>query len=280
MRILITGGRGFIGSHFVNYAISNGHSVLVVDNESAPPVGEKNSKASYFKKCVSGMEPAKAFEPDVLIHLGEYSRVEASFDNSFFAMNNIVGNISHILEFCKVNKCKLIYAGSSTKFGDALSPYSVSKTANTEIVKQCCELFGIDYAITYFYNAYGLGERASGEYSTVIEKFIQAKLSGEPVVVNGTGSQCRNFTHVDDIVSGLYSVMMSGSGDGYGIGSDQSLSINEVIKLIGLNPSYSESTKGNRTIADLNVEKTKKLGWEAKHSLKSYINNRLALHIS
>ena len=102
MNIIVTGGRGFIGSHFVNYAINNGHNVLVVDNESAPPVGDKNSKASYFKKCVSGMEPAMAFEPDVLIHLGEYSRVEASFDNSFFAMNNIVGNISHILVNCLV----------------------------------------------------------------------------------------------------------------------------------------------------------------------------------
>ena len=279
MKIIVTGGRGFIGSHFVNHAINNGHDVLVVDNEYAPPVGEKNNKASYFKKCVSGMFPTKAFDPDIVVHLGEYSRVEASFDNSLFAMNNIIGNISQVLDFCKVNKCKLVYAGSSTKFGDAISPYSLSKAANTDLVKKYCDLFDIDYAITYFYNAYGLGERSEGEYSTVIEKFIQAKINDLTVTVNGTGEQLRNFTHVDDIVNGLYLAAINGKGDGYGIGSDQCYSINDIIRMIGLKYKNSENTKGNRNSAKLDTEKTKKLGWTAKKSLNDYIKKRIDLHI-
>ena len=278
MNIIITGGRGFVGSHLVDYVISKGHNVLVIDNESAPPVGNKNKDADYFKECVSAIKYASSFEPDAVVHLGEYSRVEASFTNSLFAMKNISGNLPYVLDLCRQTNCKLIYAGSSTKFGDAVSPYSIAKAANTEIVKQYCDMFELDYAITYFYNAYGLGERPEGEYSTVIEKFIQAKLNSESVTVNGDGEQFRNFTHIDDIISGLYAVIIKGQGDGFGIGSDESFTINQVVNMAGLEKTHILNTPGNRSIADLNTSKTKQIGWSANKSLADYIHQRIALH--
>src|SRR5207244_1665061 len=96
-----------------------------------------------------------------------------------------------ILEFWREKKCKLVYAGSSTKFGDGglarvATPYAWTKAANTELVKNYAEWYELPYAITYFYNVYGPGERA-GKYGTVVEIFRQKMLAHEPLTVEEPG---------------------------------------------------------------------------------------------
>jgi UDP-glucose 4-epimerase len=213
--------------------------------------------------------------PDLVYHLGEYSRVERSLTEPALVWDlNKVGTFA-VLEYCREKKAKIVYAGSSTKFGDGglgrdQSPYAWAKATNTELVRNYGEWYGLSYAITYFYNVYGPGERA-GAYGTVIEIFRQKRLAGEPITVNAPGTQKRNFTHIDDIVEGLVLVGENGEGDEFGIGKEDSYSILDVAKMFGGEVVLGPEVAGNRMGSDIDTSKTKLLGWEAKKSLPEYI---------
>lgn len=280
--VIVTGGAGFIGSNLIKALLKKGCNVLSIDNYSTGTYENETYKSSngpakqrlwYSHNCVSEIGMYK-FEADTVFHLGEYSRVEQSFDEPVKAMRNITNTLPYVLDFCAKRNCKLIYSGSSTKFGNADSPYSLAKANNTVMVEKYCQMMNIDYAITYFYNVYGSNEISSGEYATVIGKYKKMVQDGaESLPVNGDGCQIRNFTHVDDIVSGLLLVGELGEGDGYQIGSIKRYTINELVALFGKKPDYHDSPKGNRFFSILDTSKISKLGWEAKKSLKEYINS-------
>jgi hypothetical protein len=180
-----------------------------------------------------------------------------------------------VLEFVRRNDCKLIYAGSSTKFADGgdgrnQSPYAWIKATNTELVKNYAEWFGIEYAITYFYNVYGPRE-LSGSFGTVIKIFLDLYSSGQPITVTKPGTQARNFTHVNDIVAGLLLVGEHGIGDNYGIGADQSYSILEIAKMFGTEVILMPERAGTRQLGGVDNQQVKELGWKQQHHLPGYI---------
>jgi hypothetical protein len=182
------------------------------------------------------------------------------------------------LEFCKNKKCKLVYSGSSTKFasdadGANMSPYAWSKASNTQTVKNYGDWFGLDYAITYFYNVYGPGEISEGPYSTIIGIFNKQIQNNLPLTVVRPGDQMRNFTHIEDIVSALVLVGEKGKGDEYGIGSDEAYSISQVAQMFSKNIIWMPERRGNRAGAKVMSEKTKSLGWTPKKSLPEYISS-------
>src|SRR6185369_4872377 len=142
---------------------------------------------------------------------------------------------SAVIEYWRKRKVKIVYAGSSTKFGDEgkaryTSPYAETKAANTERIKKIGDAEGLPYAITYFYNVFGPGERA-GVYGTVIEAFKQMYLRGTPLTVTLPGTQRRNFTHVDDIVDGLVLIGEKGEGDEFGLGNSVTHPILEIAQM-------------------------------------------------
>jgi UDP-glucose 4-epimerase len=180
-----------------------------------------------------------------------------------------------VLEYCRARSTKLVYAGSSTKYGDGglgrdQSPYAWSKATNTELVRNYGAWYGMPYAITYFYNVYGPGERA-GAYGTVIEIFKQKVRAGESLSVNAPGTQKRNFTHLDDIIDALMLVGEKGEGDEFGIGNEQAYSILEVAEFFGGNVEMRPEVAGNRMGSDIDTSKTRLLGWEPKRDLCEYI---------
>src|SRR6185437_9452621 len=172
--------------------------------------------------------------------------------------------------------------GSSTKFGDEgltrkTSPYASTKADNTERVKKTGDELGLPYAITYFYNVFGPGERA-GAYGTVIEIFRQMYLRGAPMTVVAPGTQMRNFTHVDDIVDGLVLVGESGEGDEYGLGNEKKFSILDVARLFGTEILMLPERAGNRMGSALDTSKSRALGWEAEQRLEDYLQEFLNAH--
>lgn len=275
--ILVTGGAGFIGSHLCRRLHDEGHRVISLDNyftgtreNHVPGVEYREGHTKYIEDLVPE-------SPDLVYHLGEYSRVEKSFEDveQVFALNSI-GTFA-VLEFVRRRGAKIVYAGSSTKFGDGgrgrdQSPYAWSKANNTELVKNYAEWFGIQYAITYFYNVYGPGERA-GAFGTVIEIFRQNRLAGKPLGVVAPGTQIRNFTHVDDIVDGLVLVGEKGTGDEFGLGNDTGYSILEVAKMVGGEIVMLPERKGNRMQAGVHTERSRALGWKPQRSLAAYIDS-------
>lgn len=275
MKILVTGGAGFVGSNLCERLVSLGHEVVSVDNYSTGSVDNHVPNVIYYNMNTKDIATLD-FSPDIIYHLGEYSRVEQSFGDISKVMDSNFTGTYEVIKFANQQNSKLIYAGSSTKFGDNgsdSSPYAFTKATNTQLVKNYADWYGLNYAITYFYNCYGKNEIKDGQYATLIAKFATKYKKGEPLTVTSPGNQERNFTHVDDIVDGLILVGLYGFGDGYGIGSPESYSVLDVANMFGGEIQMTPEAKGNRMRAPVLSEKTKFLGWEPKRHLSDYVYN-------
>lgn len=273
--ILVTGGAGFIGSHLCERLVADGHKVISLDNYFAGSRENHVPGVEYRDGHTKDVEQHIPEAPDLVYHLGEYSRTEKSFEDIEMLWDlNKTGTFA-VLEFVRRRGSKIVYAGSSTKFADGglgrdQSPYAWAKATNTELVRNYSEWFGIPYAITYFYNVYGPRERA-GAYGTVIEIFRQNYLSGRPIAITPPGTQTRNFTHVNDIVDGLILVGEKGSGDDFGLGDEKSYSIREVAEMFSDDVVMLPARAGNRLSSTVETDKTKALGWSVRMHLADYI---------
>lgn len=278
--ILITGGAGFVGSHLCQRLVRDGHTVISLDNYFTGSEENHIPGVIYRRGHTKDIAELIPEQPDIVFHLGEYSRVERSHEEPMLVWDlNKLGTFA-VLEYCRARGIKIVYAGSSTKFGDGgmgrdQSPYAWAKATNTELIKNYGDWYGVPYAITYFYNVYGPGERA-GRYGTVIEIFRQKALKGESLTVTAPGTQRRNFTHVHDIVEGLILVGEQGVGDDYGIGNETEYTIMEVAALFGSPIVLGPEVKGNRMTSVIDTSKTRLLGWSPKHHLPMYIRESVS----
>jgi UDP-glucose 4-epimerase len=277
MKILVTGGAGFIGSHLCERLVQDGFEVFSLDNYSTGTEENHVNNVTYIKGETKNIHNLVCFDPDIIYHLGEYSRVEQSFDDIEKVWSSNKDGIFAVLQFCRKTKAKIIYAGSSTKFGDgglgrSQSPYAWTKATNTELVKNYSDWFGISYAIVYFYNVYGGREISKGKYATLIAIFKRQYKNNEPLTVVSPGTQKRNFTHIDDIISGLTLVGENGYGDNFGIGHSRSYSILEIALAFNCEIKTLDKRQGNRMDAEIVCTKTKELGWHETISIMDYID--------
>jgi UDP-glucose 4-epimerase len=275
--VVVTGGAGFVGSHLCERLLRDGCRVISIDNYFTGKEENHIEGVEYINGHTKDIEKILKVRPDLIFHLGEYARVEKSFDDTELIYDlNIAGTFA-VLEFAKKNNTKMVYAGSSTKFAEGglgrhQSPYAWSKATNTDLVKNYGTWFGLQYAVTYFYNVYGPREISSGPYATILGIFRTAHIKGKPLTVVSPGTQRRNFTHVLDIVDGLVLVGEHGEGDGYGLGASESYSIIDLAKMFGGEIEMLPERKGNRFDSPLEIEKATKLGWNAHRRLEDYIN--------
>lgn len=275
--ILVTGGAGFIGCHLcAQLSKDASNRVVSLDNYSTGSEDNHVPNVEYIKGDTKDIDSLVIFSPDIIFHLGEYSRVEQSFDDFETVWDyNKIGTFE-VLQFCRKHACKVVYAGSSTKFGDGglgrtQSPYGWTKASNTELVENFGNWFSVPYAIVYFYNAYGPREIRTGKYATLIALFAEKMRKGEPLTVVSPGEQKRNFTHVNDIIRALIMVGEQGYGDEFGIGSPEAYSVLDIAKMFGGHINMLPERRGNRMRADIITEKTKALGWSAQLSVADWI---------
>ena len=279
--ILVTGGAGFIGSHLCEKLSQNiENEVYSLDNYSTGSTNNHVKNVEYIVGSTVDIDSLISFNPEFIYHLGEYSRVEQSFEDIEEVWRSNKDGIFSVLEFTRKTGSKLIYAGSSTKFGDgglgrSQSPYAWTKASNTELVTNYGNWFNISFAISYFYNVYGEREISTGKYATLIALFLNQNKNNKKLTVVSPGTQRRNFTHINDIISGLILIGENGYGDDFGIGCKESYTILEVAEMFGGNIVMIPERKGNRMVADVVIEKTVKLGWSSQESLKEYIKKSL-----
>lgn len=281
-KVLVTGGTGFIGSHLVESLLKENCEITVLDFDLF------GSKLAIFQdvryvnnsiKEINNIFGSEKF--DFIFHFGEYSRVERSLEQPYKALQNTYSTLPHMLEFWHNSGAKLIYSGSSTKFNKIesdirSSPYVAAKSLNVDLLKDYARWYSLPFAIVYFYNVYGGRERSDNSYGTVIAKYKRLVSEGKKVLpVTYPGTQRRNFTHIDDTISGIIMVAEKGFGDGYGIGSDTSYSILEVCSKFKCKPKFIEINLANRMEGVLNGKKVNSLGWRAKNSLDEYIDQFL-----
>jgi UDP-glucose 4-epimerase len=274
--ILVTGGEGFIGSRLCARLVKDGNRVISIDNNFVP-ASPRVQGVEYRTGHAKDIEKLVSERPSLIYHLGEYSRVEKSLGEPSLVFDLNIDGTRGVVEFWRKIGCKLVYAGSSTKYADGglgrdQSPYAWSKAVNTELVRNYADWYRLDFGITYFYNVYGPGERA-GTYGTVVEIFHQKHAQGLPLTVVSPGTQKRNFTHVDDIIDGLILVGERGEGDEFGLGSEESYSILDIARMFGGKIEMLPERQGNRMDSKLDATKSRAIGWRPKQTLSEYIRS-------
>ncbi len=274
-KILITGGAGFIGSHLAE-ALAESNFVTSLDNYFTGSRDNHVAGVQYLEGHTRDIDKIIETPPEIVYHLGEYSRVERSFAEPDVVWDLNVQGTTQVVEYCRRVGAKLVYAGSSTKFasGDSgrdLSPYTWSKAINSELIVNYGAWYGIDYAITYFYNVYGPREICSGTYATVLGIFRALHEQGKPLTVVSPGTQQRNFTHVLDVVRGLLIVGDHGHGDGFGLGADASYTIVEIAEMFGSEIAWLPERPGNRKASRLDTSKARLLGWNPTQKVEDYV---------
>ena len=262
-KVLVTGGAGFIGSHLCERLIKESCEVVAIDNYFTGTTNNHIDGVNYITGNTSDIKCMGLETPDIVYHLGEYSRVEQSFEDIDLVHEYNTRGTYEILEFVKDRGCKLLYAGSSTKFSDNgadASPYAFTKAQNTQLVMNYGKWYDINYAITYFYNVYGGREIKEGKYATLIALFLEKIRKGEKLKVVSPGTQQRNFTYIDDILDALVLIGEHGQGDGYGIGCDKPYSVLEVAEMFDTDIEMLPERNGNRMTGEVVTDKTKELG--------------------
>jgi len=277
--VVVTGGAGMIGSQLIELLLPT-YRVVSLDNYF---IGKKENHipgAEYIEGHTKDIEQLLGNEqPVIIFHLGEYSRVEQSFNDVELVWQSNVAGTFRVLEYWRARKCKLVYAGSSTKFADGgmgrdQSPYAWMKASNTELVSNYGRWFDLPYAITYFYNAYGPRELAEGPYASVMGRFKTLYREGKPITVVSPGTQKRNFTHVEDLARGLLLVGEKGHGDEFGLGSHESYSVLDIAKMFTDNIEMLPKRKGNRMESIVDTTRAEKeFGWKAEHGVRDYIES-------
>lgn len=283
--ILVTGGAGHVGSHIIEMLVQDpGNRVISLDNYFNGSEANHIDGAEYRRGSTKDIERLVPETPEVVYHLGEYARIAPSFDDveKVYEMN-ILGTFA-VLEFCRKRGVKkLVYAASSTKFaiegdGRNQNPYSFSKAVNVDLINNFGRWYNLPYAICYFYNAYGPRERGDGTYGTLIAKFEQAYLRGEPLTVVRPGTQRRNFTYVKDLARGIIMIGEKGLGDGYALGNTKSYSVIEIAEAFGGEIRMVDGYPGRAESGEAPQKARDELGWDTTVDVMDYIADFVKSH--
>jgi len=281
MNILVTGGAGFIGTNLIKRLLKEGHKVTSLDNYDSGLKENHQDGCEYIEGCILEINNKLVNNYDIIFHLAGLSRIQPSFDQPSLTINiNSVGT-ERVLAFAMQYETKVIYAGSSSKWHNPFqSPYATSKHLGEEMCKMYKNTYDMEIEICRFYNVYGPHEIVDGDWAAVIGIWRRQVRDGEQITIVGDGEQRRDFTHVDDIVDGLYKVSTKciEHDDAWELGTGNNYSINEVYQMFkerfNVGACYIDEQPGNyRVTKRENDDARKLLEWEPKDRLKEYISS-------
>jgi|TARA_R110000744_G_scaffold28934_4_gene69332 UDP-glucose 4-epimerase len=286
MNILVTGGAGFIGTNLITRLMAEGHTVTSIDDYSTGTYENHLEGVKYRHSSVSSLKLDKNDTFDIIFHLAALSRIQPSFtDPSTTFVSNVHGT-QNILEQARLNKIKVVYAGSSSKWHDPYqSPYAMFKYLGEEVCKMYKQTYGCNVEIARFYNVYGPNEIVDGDMAALLGIWRNQIAEGKDLTIVGDGEQRRDFTHVTDIVDGLYRIAMSEEShtDAWELGTGKNFSINEVYNFFKerfpeIEKQYLPDQKGNyRVTIQKNTDAQDRLDWKPLDRLKKYITKYIVI---
>ena len=244
MRVLVTGGVGFVGTNLIKRLLKDGHEVVSIDNYSTGFKENEQEGCEYHNFNLQHIYDFDSYmeNPDVVFHLAALARIQPSIKNPTIAIQNNFDSTLNILEWARKDNIPVVFAGSSS-FHHGLwgSPYAWSKHAGEQLCKLYSNVYDLSTIICRFYNVYGPHQLESGTYATVLGIFEKQYREGKPLTVTGDGQQRRDFTHIEDIVDGLIKCMeamhgavdMRYAGEIFELGRGVNHSINEITEMFG-----------------------------------------------
>lgn len=248
MRVLVTGGCGFIGSHIVDGLVAAGHEVFIVDNLSTGNLANLNPKAKLFELDVRDAKLGEVFaevKPEVVYHEAAQIDIAKSIaDVGFDASVNVLGTVN-VLSCCRDHGVgKIIYASSAAVYGDPqylpvdekhqiapLSFYGVSKYSPELYIKAFSHLYGLKYTILRYANVYGIRQDPKGE-GGVVSIFVDCLLKGNTPKIFGDGEQTRDFVYVKDIAAANLLALTKGDNQIINVSTNKRTTVNELLNVM------------------------------------------------
>jgi len=294
-KALVTGGAGFIGSHIVDRLIELGFHVVVIDNESTETHDQFywNKKAENHREDICDYKSIRSLfnGVDVVFHLAAESRIQPTLHNPILAAKvNSVGTCTILQCSREANVKRVVYSSTSACYGiknkipnseemipECLNPYSVSKVAGEEFCKMYTNLFGLETVILRYFNVYGERQPTQGQYAPVVGLFLRQKKEGVPMTLVGDGSQRRDFTYVDDVVSANLAASdlenTKVSGEIFNIGTGENYSILDLALHMGGEYIFIDPRLGELKESLASNTKAKYfLQWSPKTNVKSWMD--------
>lgn len=290
MKVVVTGGAGFIGSHIVDRLLDEGCHVVCIDDESAPQNNNFywNDKAENVLADISDIKNRPLYEnADAVFHLAARSRIQPTIDNPSECFEVNVLGTQEVLEASRQAGVKrVVYSGSSSYYGNVnkppfkenmppgcATPYSLSKWQGEEICDLYTKLYKMSIVSLRYFNVYGLREPTKGQYAPVIGLFMKQSNQEQPMTIVGDGEQRRDFTHITDVVEANILALKNANVTGIiNIGTGKNYSINEIATAIGGKRVYLPLRVGEtkETLAD-NTRAQNELKWSPKIDVIDYI---------
>ena len=296
MKVLVTGGAGFIGSHLVRQLLRAGHQVVVLDNVSSGawqylPAG-KNSYTCWQVdiRDASVKEKIQQEKFDIIVHLAAQTMVDASIkDPVYDAEENIMGTLN-VLEAARQCGARVIFASTAAAYGDVLesdlplvekhglqpqSFYGLTKVGVERYLALYHKHYGLDYVVCRFANVYGERQGDSGE-GGVISIFAKRIAAGQDITIYGDGTQTRDFVYAGDIARGICKAMTTDNVNTvYNLSTQTETSLLELVAIISevsqcdIAPKFGLAREGDIYRSMLSNQKAKTgLGWAPQVSLK------------
>lgn len=299
MKLAVTGGAGFIGSHLVEYLVSKGHNVIVIDNLYSGRLDNLSAvqgKIEFHNLSILDYDKLRSVikNSDGVFHEAALTVVQESFEkpHEYFDVN--VRGTENIFKLAKEFGFKVVYASSSSVYGDTtripitesfekkpINLYGNTKLEDEYLAVKYSKL-GIRTIGLRYFNVYGKGQNSA--YAGVITKFIENIMEYKSPIINGDGLQVRDFVYVGDVVRANLLAMESKIENGFfNIGSGEATSIlalaNMVIRCSGLpiKPIHGNPLEGDIRLsqADINLAKNS-LNWEPKTKLEDWLRETLS----
>lgn len=296
MKIIVTGGAGFIGSHVVDRLIENGFEVSAIDNLSTGKIENLNKKAKFYQVDIRSSDISdiiKKENPEIIFHLAAQVDVSKSLENPINDPNiNISGSLNLIDTFVKhcgkdIEKTKFIFASTGgAVYGEAdivptpenypeypLSPYGIAKLTVEKYLHWYNKIFSLPFVCLRLGNVYGPRQNSKGD-AGVIAIFCDKMLSGEQPIINGDGKQTRDYVFVGDVVDAFILAMKKNITGVFNIGTEIETDLNTLFpmikELIGANCKeiHGVEKKGEQRRSCLDILKAEEqLNWEPGYTL-------------
>ena len=297
MKILVTGGAGFIGSHIVDYFVGMGDDVVVIDNLSSE-VHEQfyfNKRATYNYYDIADYFTTRELYDgvDYVYHLAAESRIQPSINNPLLAVRtNTLGTATVLQCAREANVKRVIYSSTSSAYGlknkiplsedmpdDCLNAYSVSKVSGEKLCEMYSRIYGLETIIFRYFNVYGEREPLKGPYAPVVGLFLRQFKNNQPLTIVPDGEQRRDFTHVEDVVGANIRAMnckLQTYGQIFNVGTGVNYSVKELADMISPNQIFIEPRIGEsrETLADI-TKLESEFNWKPTLKITDYIEEKL-----